>query len=120
MAEMGGYGGNVVFAAGDVVNVKGWAMDYTVDVLDTTDFASAGEGDAIRGVRRCTGTYNTSLDSVAATTAPGASGAITLTLTGARTVTGTILMHGVHTGAAVAGLNELVCDFTFKGLVALN
>jgi hypothetical protein len=120
MAEMGGYGGNVVFAAGDVVNVKAWNMDYTVDVLDTTDFGGAGEGDAIRGVRRCSGTYTTSLDSAAPTTAPGASGAATFTLTGARTVTGTILLTGVHIGAAVADLLELTCDFTFQGAPALN
>ena len=120
MAETAGYGGNVVFAAGDVVNVKACPIDYTVEVLDTTDFGSSREGDAIRCVRRWTGSYTTSLDSVAATTAPGASGAATFTLTGARTVTGTILLTGVSIGAEVTGLNEITCTFTGKLALTLN
>ncbi len=47
-------------------------------------------------------------------------GVATFTASAARTFAGTMQLTGVHVGAAVADLNELVCDFTFKGLVALN
>ena len=120
MPELGGYGGDVTFVGGYVTNVKEWNIDYSVEALDSTDFASAGEGDVVRGIRSWTGTYKCSLDDTVVIIAPGLVGAAVFTATGARTYTGTMMLTNVSFGASTAGLMEVTCSFRSKTLLAIN
>ena len=114
MAEIGGYGGNVTFAGNYVTAVKAWTINYEVAALDSTDFASVGEADYIRGVRKWSGTYTCSLDDTVVLIAPGLVGAAVFTASAARTFTGNILLTGNSFGAAVADLNEVTMSFEGK------
>ena len=53
MAAINGITGDVIWAAGiysDVdTNVKSWSLDYTADMLDSTDFTSSGPREFIGG-----------------------------------------------------------------------
>ena len=117
MPEIGGYTGNVTFVGGYVTNVKSWTINYEVAALDTTDFAGAGEANAVRGVRKWEGTYTCSLDATVVLLPPGVVGAAVFTASAGRTFGGNIMLTSVSFGAAVSDLNEVTCSFVSQGTI---
>ena len=117
MAEIAGYGGNVTFVGGYVTNVKSWTMDYEVQVHDTTDFAGAGEANAVRGIRKWSGGYTCSLDSAIVVLAPGVVGAAVFTASAGKTFGGNIMLTAVHIGVNAQDLNEVTCDYVSQGTI---
>ena len=124
MAEVGGYGGDVTLGGGlageYVTAVKSWTMNYEVQAHDSTDFASVGEGDVVRGVRKWSGSYTCSLDSAVAITStlPGTAGTAIFTASAGRTFSGSIMITAVSFGAGVGALNEATISYESK--TALN
>lgn len=116
MAEAAGYGGSITFA-NLTAGVKQWSLNWTVDPLETTDFADAGVGTYIRGIKRWTATVTANWDA-ANTADPDDSASLTLTASSGKTYAGTALLIGVAPSVDVAGVNQ--CVYTFQGSGALT
>ena len=60
MAKVSGKSGYVAIGAtaSRVVGINQWALDYTVDMLETTDFSASGVAAYIPGVSRWSGTFS--------------------------------------------------------------
>ena len=56
MAHKAGYAGSVS-AGGVVAGIKSWTLDYTVEALNTTDFADSGVSAFIPGITQWSGTF---------------------------------------------------------------
>lgn len=41
-----------------VAGINAWSMDYTTDMLETTDFSASGVGSYVPGVSRWSGTFS--------------------------------------------------------------
>lgn len=60
MAKVAGRSGYVAIGAtaSRVVGINQWAVDYTVEMLETTDFSASGVAAFIPGVSRWSGTFS--------------------------------------------------------------
>ncbi len=63
MAHRSGYLGQVD-AATEVTGIKSWTLDYTVAMLNTTDFESAGVSSFLPGISEWSGTFEGYKDGV--------------------------------------------------------
>ena len=122
MAVFTGQGGNVTFAAGYVTNVKSFEVNVPVDIHDSTVFNPAVTWKSkTGGLKEGSGSYVCYLDTAVAIELPGVTGVATFLESGARTVTGTILISNVALGVDVGGgLSEVTFSFEFNGEVAFN
>ena len=110
MAHVAGKSGQVDTGAA-VTGIKSWTIDYTVDMLETTDFADAGVKSYITGGSGWSGTFEGFKDGVP----QGLAGAsITLTLYEAASGsnwTGAAFITGVHATTAHDGIVSYSYDF---------
>uniref|UniRef100_A0A6M3KV58 Putative structural protein n=1 Tax=viral metagenome TaxID=1070528 RepID=A0A6M3KV58_9ZZZZ len=53
-----------VLAPGVIAGIKSWNLEYTVDILETTDFADSGVATYIPGVTRWSGSFDGFKDGV--------------------------------------------------------
>ena len=129
MAAVNGVLGSVVWSAGIFANldtnVKSWSLDYTADMLDSTDFGSSGPRDFIGGLTTWSGTFECLLDSVTAAIADptdlgGAAVTLTLTATTNRTYAGTAICSGIHPSVTVEGINVMTVDFQGSGALSIG
>ncbi len=56
MAHRAGFAGSAS-AGGVVAGIKSWTLDYTVEALNTTDFADSGVSTFIPGISQWSGTF---------------------------------------------------------------
>jgi len=128
MAHLAGYGGAVysTTAGGTATGVavvsgmKSWTVDYTVDALDSTDFADAGVKAYIAGLSGWSGSFEGYKDGAPDLT-PGTKYVLHLregTLTTER-YTGTALITGLHGSGSVDGVVTQSYDFVGDGALTV-
>ena len=124
MAHLAGRGGNVSIGAGAgtaIVGVKSWTLDFTVDMLDTTDFVDGAATDAARtflpGLSTWSGTFEVVKE--AAPQALGTSStSININLEELDDTTywrGAAFITGIHASVSVDGLVMYTYDFQGTG-----
>lgn len=110
MAHTAGSGGQVQ-APGAIAGIKSWSLDYTVDTLDTTDFADAGVKTYIMGCSGWSGSFEGYKDGAPIGLA-GASITLTLYEVAAGTNwTGTAFITGVNHSVSHDGIVSYAYDF---------
>ena len=120
MAHLSGQAGNVTIAGPDIAGVRSWTLDWTVDMLDTTDFIDGAATNAARtflpGLSTWSGTFDVVKDS--APTALGTSSssvAIELEEDGSIKWNGSVYITGVHSSVSADGLVIYTYDFQGTG-----
>ena len=119
MAHTAGKGGNVNID-GDITGVKSWTLDYTVDMLDTTDFIDGAATNAARTYLPSCSSWSGSFEVVKGD-APTALGTSSTTVTlkleedGTYYWQGECFITGIHASAAVDGLVMYTYDFQGTG-----
>ena len=112
MAHYSGKAGDVDTGA-SVTGIKSWTLDYTVAVLDTTDFADAGVRTILPGVSQWSGSFEGYKDGTAQVLGVSASVSLSLkeTATATQKWTGTAYITGVHATVAFDGTVNYAYDF---------
>lgn len=119
MAQISGRSG-MVMAAGDIAGIKSWTLDYTVDILDTTDFADSGTSPYSRtfvpGLSGWSGSFE-GYKTTSPITLGTSSSSITLRLEedGSRYWEGQAFITGIHANTAVDGIVTYAYDFQGTG-----
>ena len=120
MAHVSGKAGNVTITAGDITGVKSWTLDYSVDMLDTTDFIDGAATNAARTFLPALSTWSGSFEVVKGS-APSALGtsatpvALKLEEDGSVFWTGNAFVTGIHASTSVDGLVMYTYDFQGTG-----
>jgi len=118
MAEIAGAGG-MVYIGADIGGIKSWTLDYTLDILDTTDFTDGNATNAARtfvpGLSSWSGSFEGYKDGEPQ--ALGFAATVTLKLEEDATHfwTGDAYITGVHENAAVDGVVTISYDFQGTG-----
>ncbi len=122
MAHIAGRTG-MVYIAGDIAGCKSWSIDYTVDMLDTTDFADGAATNSARtflpGLTQWSGSFEITKDG-----APMALGfsstpvALKLEEDTSTFWSGNAFITGIHATNSVEGLVMYAMDF--QGTSALT
>ncbi len=110
-----------VGASTAIAGINQWSMDYTVDMLEITDFSVSGVAAYIPGVSRWSGTFSGYKDG--APKALGTANTVNLWLiesasttgvasTEAKAWTGTAYISGVHPTTNFDGIVSYAYDFT--------
>ena len=116
MAHVAGKAGQVDTGSA-VSGIKSWTLDYTVDMLETTDFADAGVKTFVAGGSGWSGTFEGYKDGVPQTI--GASITLKLYEVAAGAYwTGAAFITGVSSSAATDGIVSY--SYTFQGTGALT
>ena len=116
MAHLAGRTG-MVYIGSDVTGCRSWSIDYTVDMLDTTDFADGAATNSARtflpGLSGWSGSFEVVKDG--APNALSFSSSVTLKLEEDTTYfwTGTAWITGVHATNLVEGL--VMYSYNFQG-----
>ena len=121
MAEICGKTASVSMGGTVIAGLRDWSIDYTADVLETTDFADSGHRTYIAGIDGWTGGMNGFGQpgwSTAATVGSKYAGKFYLLKTGAHFYSGSVLITGAALGNSVDGL--ATTDYTFTGSGALS
>ena len=111
MAEVRGCNGSVTFTNLNA-GAKSWTLDYTSEVLETTDFGDNCSRTYIAGFKGWTATVECNWDATN-TVAPGDSATLTLDVDGTHNYSGTALVTGASYTVPVDGL--ATATFTFQG-----
>jgi hypothetical protein len=111
MAQISGKAGEVSVAGATVDGIKSWTLDYTVDALDTTDFADSGLRTFIAGLSGWSGSFEGFKDG--APTAIGAEIALILeeSTDATQVYTGQAILTGSHPTVSVDGVVGIAYDF---------
>ena len=118
MANLAGRTG-MVNISGDIAGISNWTLDYTVDMLDTTDFADGAAANSgrtfIPGLTGWCGTFEGLKDG--APIALGFSSSVTLKLEedGTYFWQGSAYIMGIHPNVAVDGVITYTYDFQGTG-----
>jgi len=118
MAELSGTGG-MVYIGADIGGIKSWTLDYTVDMLDTTDFTDGNTTNSQRtfipGLSQWSGSFEGYKDG--APQGLGFSAAVTLKLEedGTYFWTGSAYITGLHETTSVDGVITISYDFQGTG-----
>ncbi len=114
MAKVAGYTGAVNLSSSVVLGINQWSLDYTIDMLETTDFSASGVAAYIPGVSRWSGSFSGYKDGV-----PIALGTATVSLKLAESAAvnwqGSALISGIHVTTNFDGLVSYAYDFTGTG-----
>ena len=120
---LAGRTGMVNVATGDVAGIRNWTLDYTVDMLDTTDFADGAATNAARtflpGLSQWSGTFEGLKDG--SPLALGFSSTIALKLEevdGTLNWNGSAFITGIHPSVSVDGV--ITYTYDFQGTSALT
>ena len=119
MAHYSGKAGEVDNGAG-VTGIKSWSLDYTIDPLDSTDFADVGVRTFLMGCSQWSGTFEGYKDGAPLALA-GASITLTLkeTQTGTQVWTGTAFITGIHPITSFDGIVSYSYDFQGTGALTV-
>jgi len=101
-----------------VAGIKSWTLDYTVDSLDTTDFAAAGVKKNIVGCSGWSGSFEGYKDGAPQGLA-GASVTLSLYEDGTYLWTGTAYITGVHATVSADGVDSYSYDFVGTGALTV-
>ena len=112
MAHYSGRGGSV--SDGTVITgIKSWTIDYTVGVVDTTDFTASGVRSILPSVSQWSGSFEGYKDGTARVL--GVTTAVTLTLKETQTAgevwSGSAFITGIHPSVAYDGTVNYAYDF---------
>jgi len=102
------------------IGIKSWSLDYTVAMLDTTDFADAGVKTFLPGCTEWSGSFEGYKDGQAVALTTGASILLKLyeTQTGGEFWTGQAFITGVHVTVDFDGIVSYAYDF--QGTIGLT
>uniref|UniRef100_A0A6M3IPB5 Putative tail protein n=1 Tax=viral metagenome TaxID=1070528 RepID=A0A6M3IPB5_9ZZZZ len=118
MAELSGTGG-MVYIGADIGGIKSWTLDYTVDMLDTTDFTDGNATNAARTFKPGLSTWSGSFEGYkdGAPQGLGFASSVTLKLEEDSTYfwTGSAYITGLHETTAVDGVITISYDFQGTG-----
>jgi len=113
MAHVAGKAGQVSNGS-EITGIRNWSIDYTIDALETTDFADAGIKTYVMGCSGWSGSFEGLKDG--APEAIGASVTLTLYEVAAGTNwTGTGFLTGFHANVAHDGVITYAYDFVGTG-----
>ncbi len=119
MPHISGKAGQVD-AASQVTGIKSWTLDYTVDTLETTDFADAGVKAYIVGGSGWSGSFEGFKDT---TPLPLAGTAVTVKLYESQAAnqfwTGSAFLVGIHVNTAMDGIVTYAYDFQGTGALTV-
>ncbi len=126
MAHYAGNAGSVAIGADAGTaqsGIKSWTLDYTLSVVDTTDFADAGTRSILPSVSQWSGSFEGYKDVFATTPVLGVSTtAVNLVLKETATTTqrysGSAFITGVHANVSYDGVVSY--SFDFEGTGALT
>ncbi len=120
MAHRAGKAGQVD-APGSIAGIKSWTLDYTVDMLETTDFADAGVRSYIPGLTGWAGSFEGFKDTTPIALTTGAK--ITLKLYETQEAsefwTGDAFITGVHPSVGHDGIVSYSYDFQGTGALTV-
>lgn len=115
MAKVAGTKGAVGYgdAASAVAGINAWALDYTTDMLETTDFSASGIASYIPGVSRWSGTFSGYKDGAPLAVVATGGSTVSLFLVEDSTTnwSGLAYISGVHPTANHDGLVSYAYDF---------
>ncbi len=118
MAHISGLSGNVSTMVGTVTTtvagIKAWSADYTIEVLESTDFADAGVKAYILGGKGWSGSFDGFKDGVPLALATGTV-ALSLNESVTSTWTGNAFITGVHPNVSFDGIVTYSYDFQGTG-----
>ena len=110
-AAIAGYTGTVDGACNEI---KSWEVTLTTDVLDATDFCSAGWREFVAGLQGGTGTI-TSTERYT-----GTSSIVLANSAGGVSISGNVIWNEESITNNVDGLMEYTQSFTFNGAVTVT
>lgn len=119
MAHLSGTGG-MVYIAADKAGIKSWTLDYTVDMLETTDFADGAATNAAKtflpGLSGWSGSFEGYKDGAPITLGFSAT-PVTLKLEEDSTLfwQGSAFITGIHANTSVDGIITYAYDFQGTG-----
>ncbi len=120
MAKKAGIFG-YVDTASKVAGINQWSLDYTVDMLETTDFSASGVASYIPGVSRWSGTFSGYKDGapISLGTANSVSLILAETVSTGERWTGVAYISGIHTTVNHDGLVSYAYDFQGVGVLTI-
>ena len=104
-----------VNTASVVLGINQWSLDYTVDMLETTDFSASGIATYIPGVSRWSGTFSGYKDGVPQTLGTATSVTLILGENAATNWQGTAFISGIHPSTNFDGVVSYAYDFQGTG-----
>ena len=120
MAKIAGKSGFVGIgdSASRVAGINQWSVDYTVDMLETTDFSASGIATYIPGISRWGGTFSGFKDGVPQSL--GVANSVSLFLAESQTLnwSGLAFISGVHPNTNYDGIVSYAYDFQGTGALA--
>lgn len=120
MTHLAGKGGFVSYDTGtEITGIKSWTLDYTVSVLDTTDFVDAGVSSFLPGVSQWSGTFTGIKDGPPLTVGSIYNGSMGEADTAGYVWTGSIIITGLHPSVAFDGLVEYSWDYQGTGALTI-
>lgn len=120
MAKVAGTKGAVnVVSTAAVTGINQWSIDYTVAMLDTTDFSASGIRSVIPGVSQWEGSFSGYKDGVPVTLGVATSVSLILAEAAATNWTGIAYINGVHATTNFDGLVSYSYDFTGNGALVV-
>ena len=113
MGKVAGKSGYVAIGAtaSQVSGTNQWSIDYTADMLETTDFSASGVATYIPGVSRWSGTFSGYKDGVPQTLGVTNSVSIYLAESGTTNWSGLAFISGVHPTTNHDGIVSYAYDF---------
>ncbi len=123
MAKIAGRSGFVAIGASTtpVAGINQWAIDYTVDMLETTDFSASGIASYIPGISRWSGTFSGYKDGVPQSL--GVSSSVSMHLAESNSAsqiwTGLAYISGIHPTTNYDGIVSYAYDFQGTGALAV-
>ncbi len=120
MTHYAGKAGGVDTGSG-VTGIKSWSLDYTVSMVETTDFADAGVRSILPSVSQWSGSFEGYKDGTAQVL--GTASPVTLTLketqTGTQVWTGSAYITSIHASVAFDGTVNYAYDFEGTGALTV-
>ncbi len=119
MAQIAGKLGEVRVAGATIAGMKSWTVDYTVDAIETTDFADTGTKSFIAGISGWSGSFEGYKD--AAPTGIGTEIALILkeSTDATQQYTGQAILTGIHETVSIDGVVSEAYDFQGTGALVI-
>jgi hypothetical protein len=105
-------------AAKEVAGIKSWSLDYTVDMLDTTDFGDSGVRTFIPGASTWSGTFEGYKDGVPLSIGSQYGIELAESATATQTWAGNVIITAVHPTTSFDGIVSY--SYNFQGTEALR
>ena len=120
MAHYAGKAGEV-FVGAEVTGIKSWTLDYTVGVVDTTDFADSGVRSIVPSISQWSGSFEGYKDAIAIVlgTATAVNLVLKETATTAERWSGSVYITGVHANVSFDGTVNYAYDFEGTGALTV-